>query len=188
MRNYLKNYLQELSRTAIGLDFGSFTCRYGKFTIFCLVGPGENIVHLTFAHARHAQAQKQLAALHPAVHFRSMRQDDFRYNQVFAGYFKGRLSSFPITAESPFMEAGTDFQQRIWHQIAAIPHGSVVTYKELAEKAGLPGRARPAAMACGANPMALIIPCHRVVAAHGIGGFAGGAAMKKALLDLERNR
>jgi O-6-methylguanine DNA methyltransferase len=58
----------------------------------------------------------------------------------------------------------------------------------LAELAGSPKGSRAAAMACGANPAALIVPCHRVVSVSGLGGFAGGVAIKKALLSLEQSR
>ena len=71
--------------------------------------------------------------------------------------------------------------------MGAIPYGTTITYRELAELAGSPKGSRAAGMACGANPLAVIIPCHRVVAANGLGGFAGGLAIKKALLDLEHN-
>jgi len=66
---------------------------------------------------------------------------------------------------------GTDYQQRVWRALRAIPAGSVKTYSELAAKVG--GSARSVGNACRQNPIPLYIPCHRVVAKHGIGGFAG---------------
>jgi methylated-DNA-[protein]-cysteine S-methyltransferase len=67
--------------------------------------------------------------------------------------------------------AGTDYQQRVWRALRAIPVGSVKTYSELAARVG--GSARSIGNACRQNPIPLFIPCHRVVAKHGIGGFAG---------------
>ena len=185
MKNFFKNYLQDLSKAGIGLAFVSAAYRYGKFTIYCLIGPEENIVHLTFAPNRHELVQKKITGLDNSVVFRTLKQDDFRYNTVFNDYFTGNLSEFPIKRDSPFIGAGTPFQQKIWHHISAIPYGSSITYQELAELAGSRKGARAAGTACGANPLALIVPCHRVVAQKGPGGFAGGLAIKKALLALE---
>ena len=185
---YLKNYLQKLSKAGNNLNFVSAAYSYGKFTIYCLIGPEENIIHLTFAPNRHELAQKQLAGLDQNVCFKTLQQDVFRYNIVFHDYFTGNLSRFPIKTDSPFIGAGTRFQQRVWHHISAIPYGCSITYKRLAELAGSPKAVRAAGTACGANPLALIIPCHRVVAQKGLGGFAGGLAAKKSLLNLEYSK
>ena len=185
MREKLKSYLQKLSKAGIGLDFVSAAYNYGKFTIYCLIGPEENIVHLTFAPNKHELGQKQLISLDNSVVFRIIKQEDFRYNTVLNDYFTGNLAKFPIKIDSPFINAGTSFQQRVWHHISAIPYGSCITYKRLAELAGSYKGARAVGMACGANPLVLIIPCHRVVAQNGLGGFAGGVAIKKSLLALE---
>lgn len=82
---------------------------------------------------------------------------------------------------------GTDFQQRVWHAIAAIPFGQTRTYGQLAYQIGSGSRA--VANACGANNLPLVIPCHRVVAQNGIGGFMqskqNGLSVKKWLLQHE---
>lgn len=84
-------------------------------------------------------------------------------------------------------QQGTSFQQRVWHAIAAIPPGQVRTYGELARAIGSGPRA--VANACGANKLPLLVPCHRVVAQHGLGGFMRGARngllIKKWLLRHE---
>ncbi len=185
MKNFLKNYLQKLSKAAIDPDFVSAAYSYGKFTIYCLIGPEENIIHLTFALNRHELAQKQLTSFNNSVVFKGLKQKDFLYNTVFNDYFTGNLSRFPIKIDSPFIGAGTLFQQRVWSHISAIPYGSRITYQKLAELAGSHRGARAAGMACGANPLALIIPCHRVIAQNSLGGFAGGVAIKRSLLALE---
>ena len=74
----------------------------------------------------------------------------------------------------PLSADGTAFQQRVWQILRAIPLGSTITYAELAERVG--SGARAVANACGANPIALVIPCHRVVAKKGLGGFMQGRA------------
>jgi len=79
----------------------------------------------------------------------------------------------------PFDYDGTDFQKRVWKAVHAIPSGSVLSYKEVATKIG--SAARPVGTACGANLIPILIPCHRVVASQGIGGFMNvrrGAAIE----------
>jgi len=185
MKNYLDNYLLKLSGAEVGLDFKSVTCRYGKFTIYCLIGPEENILHVSFVPEKHELVQKQFIRLNRKVQISKLLQKNFRFNTLFADYFSGGLTTFPIPTDSPLVTAGTEFQKSVWRQIEAIPYGSCITYKELALLAGSPKGSRAAGMACGANPVAVIIPCHRVVAVNGLGGFAGGAAIKRALLALE---
>ena len=185
MRNHLQNYLLQLSDSGVDLDFVSFTCRYGKFTMYCLIGPEENVIQVTFAPEKNEWLQKELGCLNSNVHIRKQLQKKFHYNDMFADYFAGRLNRFPIGPDSPLISAGTDFQRSVWRHIGAIPYAGCITYQRLAELAGSPKGSRAAGTACGANPLALIIPCHRVVAVNGPGGFAGGVAIKKALLALE---
>ena len=84
---------------------------------------------------------------------------------------------------------GTPFQRRVWKAIASIPWGEVRSYAWVARKAGKPKAVRAAAAACGANPVPVVVPCHRVVASDGsIGGFSPGIAIKKKLLKLEGHR
>ena len=85
---------------------------------------------------------------------------------------------------------GTEFQKKVWLQIAKIPDGKVLSYKQLAVNIGRPNSARAVANACGANPFPGIVPCHRVVGSNGyLGGYSmkGGAAKKRALLAKESN-
>ena len=81
---------------------------------------------------------------------------------------------------------GTDFQRQVWQALQTIPYGSTSTYKEIAETIGYPKGARAVGNACGANPVALIIPCHRVVGKNNsLGGYRWGGERKKALLAME---
>ncbi len=84
------------------------------------------------------------------------------------------------------MPDGSPMQQAVWRQLLGLSKGQVVTYGEMARRVGRPRAARAAGQACGANPIPLFIPCHRVLAANGgIGGFSGGLAWKEWLLDHE---
>jgi methylated-DNA-[protein]-cysteine S-methyltransferase len=102
-----------------------------------------------------------------------------------AGYFAGERGSFDL----PTAPRGTDFQKRVWREIAAVPRGATITYAQLAARAGSPGSARAAGAATGRNPLAIVVPCHRIVGASGsLTGYAGGLARKEKLLALEGAR
>jgi len=98
-----------------------------------------------------------------------------------AGYLAGDRRDFDV----PFHIRVTPFQFEVLEAISAIPYGSTATYGELARRAGFPGAARAVGAACAANPIPLIVPCHRVVAASGLGGFGGGVDLKRKLLEHE---
>jgi methylated-DNA-[protein]-cysteine S-methyltransferase len=96
-------------------------------------------------------------------------------------YFDGALPNFDL----PLALAGTPYRQRVWQALAAIPYGETRTYQQIAVLAG--GSPRSVGGANGANPLPIIIPCHRVVATTGIGGYSGGEGIptKMFLLGLE---
>lgn len=98
------------------------------------------------------------------------------------------LAGRPIPALPPLdLSAGTDFQRRVWAALRGIPAGETRGYGEIARKLGTHGAARAVGGACGANPIPLLIPCHRVLAAnHKLGGFSGGLDWKRKLLERER--
>jgi AraC family transcriptional regulator of adaptative response/methylated-DNA-[protein]-cysteine methyltransferase len=84
---------------------------------------------------------------------------------------------------------GTEMQRKVWHELRQIAFGTTITYTELARRMDQPKAVRAVANACGANPISLIIPCHRVVRMGGdLGGYRWGIARKQLLLDLERAR
>lgn len=87
----------------------------------------------------------------------------------------------------PVEVVGTPFQRQVWAAIATIPYGETRTYLELATEVGRPKAVRAVAQACGANQLPLIVPCHRVVATTGIGGFSGGVELKKKILAAEKS-
>jgi methylated-DNA-[protein]-cysteine S-methyltransferase len=97
-------------------------------------------------------------------------------------YFDGRRTTFDL----PLAPAGTPFQRSVWFALAEIPYGETITYGDLARAVGRPTAFRAVGQANGANPLPIILPCHRVVAAGGgIGGYGGGLTLKRQLLDLE---
>jgi O-6-methylguanine DNA methyltransferase len=81
--------------------------------------------------------------------------------------------------------SGTPFQRLVWEALRRIPPGEVRTYGEVARAVGRPGAARAVGSACGANPVVIIVPCHRAVGADGLGGFGPGLDIKRRLLALE---
>ena len=85
------------------------------------------------------------------------------------------------------LSIGTDFQQSVWRQLLKIPLGQTRSYGELAQCLAKPGASRAVGSACGANPIPVIVPCHRVLAAHRrLGGFSGGLGWKQRLLRIEQ--
>ncbi|AOY00783.1 methylated-DNA--[protein]-cysteine S-methyltransferase [Jeongeupia sp. USM3] len=98
----------------------------------------------------------------------------------------GLIDAPGIGASLPLDIRGSAFQQRVWQALRAIPPGDTATYADIAERIGSPAAVRAVANACGANPLAVAIPCHRVVRTDGsLGGYRWGLARKQALLDRE---
>ena len=97
-------------------------------------------------------------------------------------YFAGQRQEFALALKPK----GTEFQQKVWQQLSLIPYGTTISYQEVANRLGDPKSIRAAARANGQNPIAIIIPCHRVIGTHGeMTGYAGGIQRKKDLLTLE---
>lgn len=117
----------------------------------------------------------------------TIKRDESRFVDIFSeldGYFKGTLNSFETPLD--YTNHGTAFQRRVWDALREIPYGSVVTYGELAENIGNPKAARAVGLANNRNPLAILVPCHRVIGASGrLVGYAGGLPFKRSLLDLE---
>ncbi len=99
-----------------------------------------------------------------------------------AEYFEGKRREFDL----PIAPEGTPFQSAIWTAIASVKYGDLITYSELARRAGHPGAIRAAGAATGRNPITIIVPCHRIVGSNGsLTGYAGGLDRKRALQELE---
>jgi len=116
---------------------------------------------------------------------RGRRRDDDRFRdeaRQLGEYFAGERTGFDI----PMRLEGAAFDRRVWDTLVAIPHGSTTTYGELAARIGAPGRARAVGSANARNPVAIVVPCHRVIGAGGkLTGYGGGLERKRALLAHE---
>jgi len=96
-------------------------------------------------------------------------------------YFAGERTGFDVPMELD----GTTFQKEVWSELSRIPYGQTISYGELARRVGRPKGPRAVGQANGRNPIPIIVPCHRVLAINGLGGYGGGLPMKRALLAVE---
>ena len=100
-------------------------------------------------------------------------------------YFAGELTKFSVAVDP----AGTPFQKRVWADLVRIPYGTSISDGELARRVGNPAAARAVGLANGANPVPIVIPCHRVIGSNGrLTGYGGGLSRKELLLALERRQ
>ena len=143
-----------------------------------LVANTSELIGLYFAGCDHIPAelkQWKRDARHPIL-----RQANVQLQE----YFKGKRTEFSL----PLHVTGTDFQERVWRQIALVPYGKTISYADLAHKAGKPKAVRAAGTNTGRNPLSIVIPCHRVIGKNGgITGYAGGLDKKRYLLELEKS-
>jgi methylated-DNA-[protein]-cysteine S-methyltransferase len=164
----------------------AMTLRYGTFDtplgpMVASVDEAGALTHLDFLedagdagdwiarHARGAKLRPGKAAIAPVV--RTMGE-----------YFAGERRDFTL----PLNPRGTPFQKQVWAELARIPYGTTISYGELAARIGRPTASRAVGRANGTNPIAVIVPCHRVIGSTGdLTGYAGGLAIKAALLALE---
>ena len=115
-----------------------------------------------------------------------LRRDDDGLGEA-VRYVLASLGESPTAATFPFHVRATAFQQRVWQALLAIPRGETRTYSEIAESIGSPQAVRAVGTACGANQLALVIPCHRVVGSDGsLTGYRWGKERKRQLLEMER--
>lgn len=152
------------------------------FFVFYQLLHNDRTIHLTFAEQHHRQAAELLRGMS------GQRINYLPERRMTATELTGMLARqrpFSEFRQSIFIREGTPFQQRVWDLICRIPAGATRTYGSLAQSLGNRTLARAVGQACGANPIALLIPCHRVVGHAGLGGFAGGIDLKRKLLALE---
>ncbi|MCE2406002.1 MAG: methylated-DNA--[protein]-cysteine S-methyltransferase [Pseudomonadales bacterium] len=116
-----------------------------------------------------------------------IQYDESRFIEIkdeLDSYFSGSTREFTIPVD--YTNRGTEFQRRVWDALRQIPYGSVVTYGELADRIGNAKAARAVGLANNRNPLAIFVPCHRVIGANGrLVGYAGGLSFKRSLLELE---
>ena len=105
---------------------------------------------------------------------------------AFEAYFRGEAGALEAV---PWKAAGTAFQLEVWEALCTIPAGETLSYAGLAERIGRPTAVRAVGLANGANPVAVVVPCHRVIGTNGsLTGYGGGLSRKRWLLDLEGAR
>jgi methylated-DNA-[protein]-cysteine S-methyltransferase len=111
-------------------------------------------------------------------------RDDFRpLTEQLDAYFAGRLRSFSV----PVILDGSPFQMRVWRELMEIPYGTTCSYSDIASAMGSPRAARAVGAAIRQNPIAIIVPCHRVIGSSGrLVGYGGGLWRKEALLEIEK--
>jgi methylated-DNA-[protein]-cysteine S-methyltransferase len=139
-----------------------------------LLGDGDSL------HGLYMQAGKNPIRINP-----QWIRDDEAFAEIrdqLEEYFAGERTTFDI----PMRLEGTAFQRTVWHELTQIPYGETISYGELAKRIGRPDRARAVGTANGQNPIAVIVPCHRVIGANGkLVGYGGGLDNKRRLLELE---
>ncbi len=128
-----------------------------------------------------------------AAHFSSPEvtpQDDWELNdralrepaQQLKAYFAGKLKQFSL----PLAADGTDFQKQVWKALGEVPFGRTASYGDIAKAVGSPAASRAVGLANGRNPIAIVVPCHRIIGSNGrLVGYGGGLPYKKTLLNLE---
>lgn len=142
-----------------------------------LAATDEGLTHVLYPYGEHG-------ALRPAVApaGESAREVLGRAARQLSEYFAGARRAFDL----PLAPPGTPFQQETWRALREVPYGQTIGYGELARRIGRPGAARAVGAANGANPLSIVVPCHRVIGADGtLTGYGGGLDRKEHLLRLE---
>jgi methylated-DNA-[protein]-cysteine S-methyltransferase len=153
-------------RTATRTLYDTFPTPLGDIL---LTGDGDTLAGLTFAGTPTPDMVRDKAALKEPL--RQLR-----------AYLAGELKTFELALK----QTGTPFQERVWGELCAIPYGETISYAELARRIGQPTASRAVGSANGRNQIAVIVPCHRVIAADGtLGGYGGELWRKEWLLKLE---
>jgi O-6-methylguanine DNA methyltransferase len=167
----MKNKQTFVATLKIKTDEGNFLACYSPF----------GLARLDFPGATEARAQKS--------EVRNQRSETpvMRWHELTTRAVCCALQGRPMAAKPPMdLSNGTVFQRQVWAALQDIPAGKTETYSRVAASLKKPKAARAVGSACGANPVPLLIPCHRVVAAHGgLGGFSGGLHWKRKLLGRE---
>ncbi len=142
----------------------------------CCLSLGEEAKDKLFAYIKKAFPTAELQASKPILKEAILQLSE---------YFAGERTNFDLK----MYLSGTEFQKQVWNGLVEIPYGKTISYGELATSLNSPGGMRAVGAANGQNPIPIIIPCHRVIAADGsLGGYTGGLGIKRKLLDLEQQK
>ena len=154
------------------MHYSTLTTPVGELMLTADADGALTAVHLPGRHGSTDGMQRDDALLEPA-------------RRQLTEYFAGERRDFDL----PLRPAGAPFQLRVWEQLLTVPYGETASYGEIAAELGAPTASRAVGAANGRNPIAIVVPCHRVIGANGsLTGYAGGLECKRALLDLEVGR
>lgn len=149
-----------------------------------LIAADEQAVRLV-EYASGDRSRRQLAKVRDRLGLDAVERESLlltRLSQELAAYFAGELRRFTVPCRAP----GTPFQQLVWRELANVPCGRTRSYAEIASAIGQPSACRAVGSANGANPISILLPCHRVVRSDGaLGGYGGGLVRKRWLLEHE---
>jgi methylated-DNA-[protein]-cysteine S-methyltransferase len=152
----------------------SYTVTDSPFGSVCVAGTKRGLIRVGFAYGDRPVGPEAGWQEDPGLLEEAIDQ--------FQEYFQGQRQAFTL----PLAPPGTPFQQRVWQELQRIPFGMTLTYRELAEHLGMPQAARAVGHANGRNPLAIVIPCHRLIGSDGrLRGYAGGLTLKQRLLQHE---
>ena len=140
-----------------------------------LIGDSSGLIHIGLPQSRHPLPLDPSWQRDADAFVEARRQFD--------AYFAGERTTFDL----PLSPRGTDFQRAVWKALCDIPYGETISYAELARRIDRPRAVRAVGLANGANPLSIIVPCHRVIGSNGsLTGYGGGLDAKRWLLDLEQ--
>jgi methylated-DNA-[protein]-cysteine S-methyltransferase len=154
------------------MRYSTLTTPIGELLLTADADGALTAVHLPGRHPDTGGWERDDALLEPA-------------RRQLAEYFAGERTAFDLLLRP----AGAPFQKQVWDALLRIPYGETASYGEIARELGHPTASRAVGAANGRNPIAIVVPCHRVIGANGsLTGYAGGLDRKRALLDLEAGR
>jgi methylated-DNA-[protein]-cysteine S-methyltransferase len=181
----MKSELQRLTERAAeeGLLDVAYTTTDSPFGELLLAATPQGLVRVGLPEQEPDEVLEDLAArLSPRVLESPAQLDEAK--RELGLYFEGRLTEFDLPLD---WSLSHDFRRRVLRAINRIPYGQTRSYMQVAASAGNERAVRAAGSACGANPIPIVVPCHRVLrTGGGLGGYGGGVPMKRALLELER--
>lgn len=168
----------------------NYTCFESRFGWIGVAKSDRGIARVTFGASTDAAVTDRLLngshgkrGLHPLIR-NALDPELLKAAELLTNYFNGVPVDFDVELD---LAAGTPFQQRVWETALRIPYGQVESYGWIAGEIGKPNAVRAVGGAMGANPLAIIVPCHRVLRSDGgLGGYAGGLHWKRKLLAMER--
>ncbi len=164
-----------IAKSIFSTKYGKFTCHYSN----------KGLCNLTFPSNVKKTVNSNVPSYLNDINAAKSNIDAWikLTNEVLDNYFNKKPS---INLPPLDLSSGTDFQKKVWNALLNIPFGKTKTYGEIAELIGCHNGARAVGAACGANPIPIIIPCHRVITKNGkLGGFSAGLKWKRMLLDIE---